>query len=339
MALGDIALMLQPMIDAAVSKTAVFVPLGRTFLALAVVITVIFAVYEWWTGNSHGAIARVVHALLVLSIPLTLLLGDNYANTMNTVRNFFASELTQPLMSGTGSGSSAETLRDTINVLSASMFPEMQEAGAKTAGDGGDHGVVNAVKSAWANITSPIDALFRLNVTVRQMIYNLLLMIVAGFVSLALIFALYGPLFALQIGIIFGPLLIAWLPSPQFSHLAKSWFQFVLTQGFTLVIAVAIAVIGATAISAFAAQMHGLAAGGVDSSGFIEAMVVQAGGFIASLSVLIFVGLMLFKADNIASALIGGGHAGSSGIAAGLIARAAPKPAGGGLAKTGGVKP
>lgn len=338
MALGDIALMLQPMIDAAVSKTAVFVPMGRIFLALAVTITAIFAIYEWWTGNAHGAIARVVRALLVLSIPLTLLFGDNYATTMNTVRNFFASEMTQPLvMGGAGSASSAETLRNTINVLTTSMFPEMQSAAVKPAADG-DGGVVNAVKSAWANITSPVDALFRLNVTVRQLIYNLLLMIVAGFVSLALIFSLYGPLFALQIGIIFGPLLIAWLPSPQFSHLAKSWFQFVLTQGLTLVIAVAIATIGATAISSFAAQMHGLAAGGLDSSGFIESAIVQSGGFIASLSVLVFVGLMLFKSDNIASALIGGGHAGSSGVAAGLIARATPKLGGGG-GKTGGVKP
>lgn len=334
MALGDIALMLQPMIDVAVSKTAVFVPLGRTFLALAVVITAIFAVYEWWLGGASGAIAKLVHMFVVVSIPVTLLWGDNYSSMMNTTRNFFASELTQPLLGS--SGDAATTLSNTINTLTTSMFPEMQTAAAPAAG--GDSGVVDAAKSIWSNITSPIDALFRLNITVRQMIYNLLLMIVAGFVSLALIFALYGPLFALQIGIIFGPLLIAWLPSKQFSHLSRSWFQFILTQGFTLVVAVAIATIGASAISAFAAQMHELAAGGVDSSGFIEAAIVQAGGFIASLAVLIFVGLMLFKSDNIASALIGGGHAGGSGIAAGLIARATPKLGGGG-GKAGGVKP
>lgn len=335
MALGDIALMLQPMVDAAVSKTAVFVPMGRTFLALAVTITAMFAVYEWWTGNHHGSIARVTRALLVLSIPVTLLYGDNYSTTMDTVRNFFASEMTQPLMGGGGQGGGPEVLRNTINTLTTSMFPEMQAAAPAADGSGG---VVAAVKSVWANITSPIDALFRLNVTVRQMIYNVLLMVVAGFVSLALIFALYGPLFALQIGIIIGPLLIAWLPSPQFSHLAKSWFQFILTQGFTLVIAVAMAVIGSAAIDVFATQMHGLAAGGVDSSGFIEAAIVQAGGFVASLAVLVFVGLMLFKADNIASAIIGGGHAGGSGIAAGLIARAAPGKLMGGAGKMG-VKP
>lgn len=335
MALGDIAGMLQPMLDSANAMTAVFVPMGRVFLALAITITLLFSVYEWWLGNTHGAVARGTRAMIVLSIPLALLAGDNYSKAMDAARNFFAIEMTQPIVGG-ASGGSVETLRNTINTLTISMFPEMQDAAAKAAPASGS--VVDVAKSVWSNITSPIDALFRLNLTVRQMIYNLLLMIVAGFVSLALIFALYGPLFALQIGIIFGPLLIAWLPSPQFSHLARSWFQFILTQGFTLVIAVAIATIGATAISAFAAQMHGLAAGGVDSSGFIEAMVVQAGGFITSLSVLVFVGLMLFKSDNIASALIGGGHAGSSSIAAGLIARAAPKPAGGGLAKTGGGK-
>lgn len=337
MALGDIAMMLQPTIDKAVSKTAIYVPMGRKFLALAVTITAIFAVYEWLTGNMHGAITRIVRALLVLSIPLTLFFGDNYATTMNTVRNFFASEMTQPLV-GSDSGGSVETLRNTINTLTTSMFPEMREAAAKPAA--GEGGVVNAVKSAWADITSPIDALFRLNLTLSQLLYRLLLMIAAGFVSLMLILALYGPIFALQIGIIFGPLLIAWLPSPQFSHLARSWFQFILTQGFTLVVAVASATIAADVISEFATQMNGLAAGGVDSSGFIEAAKVQAGGLVASLMALIFVGLLLWKSDNIASALIGGGHAGSGGIAAGLISRAAPKlGGGGGPVKGGGVKP
>lgn len=334
MALGDIALMLQPTIDAAISMTAIFVPWGRKFLALAVVITAMFAVYEWLTGNMHGAVARIVRALLVLSVPLTLLFGDNYATTMNTVRNFFASELTQPIV-GNASGGSAETVRNAINVLTTSMFPEMQDADAKSAAGEHGSGVVAAAKSAWANITSPVDALFRLNVTLSQLLYRALLMIVAVFVSFMFILALYGPIFALQIGIILGPLLIAWLPSPQFSHLARSWFQFILAQGFTLVVAVAIATICATVITAYAAQMSGLAAGGVDSSGFIEAASVQAGGFLASLAVLLFAGLMLWKSDNIASALIGGGHAGSGGIAAGLIARATPKLSGG---KTGGAK-
>lgn len=220
MALGDIALMLQPTIDAAIGMTAIFVPWGRKFLALAVVITAMFAVYEWLTGNMHGAVARIVRALLVLSVPLTLLFGDNYATTMNTVRNFFASELTQPIV-GNASGGSAETVRNAINVLTTSMFPEMQDANKPAAGEDGS-GVVAAAKSAWANITSPVDALFRLNVTLSQLLYRALLMIVAVFVSFMFILALYGPIFALQIGIILGPLLIAWLPSPQFSHLARS---------------------------------------------------------------------------------------------------------------------
>lgn len=114
------------------------------------------------------------------------------------------------------------------------------------------------------------------------------------------------------------------MPSPQFSHLARSWLQFILTQGFTLVVSVTIAVIGANAITAFAVQMDGLAAGGLSESGFIEAMVVQAGGFIASVSVLVFVGLMLFRADNIAGALIGGGGGGGSAIGAAMLARMKP---------------
>lgn len=320
MALGDIALMLQPMIDSATALTGAFVPMGQTFLALAVTVTLIFATYEWWLGNIQGAVGRLVKAVLMLSIPLTLLLGDNYAKTMDTVRDFFASEMTQPII-GTNGGGSADTVKTTINTLTTSMFPRMRENTPPTAAEAEGDGIVGWAKQTFENVTSPIDAIFRLNVTARQMIYDLILMIVAGFVSLALIFALYGPLFALQIGIIFGPLLIAWMPSPQFSHLARSWFQFILVQGFTLVVAVAIATIGANAITAYAAQMNALAGAGVNESGFIEAMMVQAGGFIASSAVLVFVGFMLFKADNIAAAMIGGGGGGGSAIGAAMMAR------------------
>lgn len=285
------------------------------------------AAYEWWMSGAAGGMAKLVRMLIVVSIPATLLFGDNYSKTMNTVRNFFAVGMTSPIIGGDAAGGGPDVLRNTINVLTTSMFPRMRSEAPPTAAKpgGGGGGVVGWIKETWAGVSGPVDALFRLNVTVRQMLYDGILMIVAGFVSLALVFALYGPLLALQIGIIFGPLLIAWLPSPQFAHLSRSWLQFVLTQGFTLVVAVTVAVIGANAITAFAAQMDGLAAGGVSESGFVEAMMVQAGGLIASLSVLVFVGLMLFKADNIAGALIGGGGGGGSAVGAALMARMTPK--------------
>lgn len=331
MALGDVALMLQPMVDSATEMTGAFVPMGRTFLALAVTIAAVFAVYEWWAGNHLGAIAKLTRAGVILTIPLIMLYGDNYAKTMNTVRDFFAVGMTQPIIGGAGN-SGPDVLRNTINTLTTSMFPRMREgqSAPPAAANGGTGGVVGWIKETWSDVTSPVDALFRLNVTVRQMLYDGVLLIVAWLVSLALVVALYGPLLSLQIGIILGPLLIAWMPSPQFSHLAKSWLQFILTQGFTLVVSVAIAVIGANAITAFAVQMNELAAGGVSEAGFIEAMVVQTGGFVASLAVLAFVGLMLFRADNIAAAMIGGGGGGSSSIGAAMLSRLNPSKTGGG---------
>lgn len=335
MALGDIALMLQPVIDSATDLTGAFVPIGRIFLVVAMTIATLIATYEWWTGGAQAAIAKFVRALLIVSIPATLLFDDNYSSTMNKTRDFFAVELTKPLASG-GSDAST-TLRNTINTLTTSMFPRMKADPAPAPAAGG---LVGWAKETWGNVTSPVDALFRLNVTMRQALYDLILMVVAFFVSLALISALYGPLFALQIGIIFGPLLFAWMPSPQFSHLARSWFQFILTQGFTLVVAVCIATVGATAITAFAEQMNGLAAAGISESGLFEALVVQTGGLLASLAVLVFVGFMLFRADNIAAAMIGGGGGGTSGIGGALLARVrtggAKLPSGGGSGGGGG---
>lgn len=167
------------------------------------------AVYEWWMGGVQGGMPKLVRMLIIVSIPATLLFGDNYVKTMDTVRNFFAVGMTAPIIGGAGAGDGSEVLRNTINTLTTSMFPRMRESAPPAAAAAGGGGIVGWAKEAWAGVSGPVDALFRLNVTVRQMLYDGILMVVAGFVSLALVFALYGPLLALQIGIIFGPLLIA----------------------------------------------------------------------------------------------------------------------------------
>lgn len=51
----------------------------------------------------------------------------------------------------------------------------------------------------------------------------------------------------------------------------------------------------------------------------------KLGGFLASSAVMVFVGLMLFKADELAAEMIGGGGAGSAGVGAVIMNKVMPR--------------
>lgn len=308
MALGDVAGLLQPLIDTAASMSSAFVPMGRTLLALSIILALGFAVYDWWMGEAGGALARAVRAGLILTIPLFLFYGNNWTASMKTFSNFFSTELTAPIMKAAGQQSGPEAVKSAITKLSQSMFPNTRHVD--------DRSTWEKVRDFLMSEETLGGALFS---SLTEAFFELVLFVISLFVSMALVFALYGPLLALQIGVIFGPLLLAWLPFGPLSHLSKSWFQFMLTQGFALVVGVTIAILGAGVIEDYTDQMMMMARD--PSLPWYEEFAAQIGGFMASTSVIVFVGFFLFRADDIAAALIGGGGAGSSGVGAVIFSR------------------
>lgn len=282
------------------------VPLGKTFLALSVVMSFAYAVYDWWLGGVSDALARLTRAGLILIIPLTLLFG--WSGYMKTFTEFFSKELTAPIVAVDGSGSGPEAVKNAITKLSQSMFPNTRKVDERSAWEKVRDFIVSE-ESIGGAVLSSLTAAF----------FELILFAIALVVSLALVFALYGPLLALQLGVIFGPLLLSWMPFQPLSHLSRSWFTFMLSQGFALVVGVTIAVLGAGVISDYSDQMLAMASD--PSLPWYAEIGAQFGGFMASTAVIVFVGFMLFRADDIAAAMIGGGGASMGGVGAAVMAR------------------
>lgn len=311
MALGDISGMLSPLITSAESMHTVFLPIALKMLALAFVLAILFAVYQWWSGDVSGALGKVTRAALVLVIPLSLLAGDNWKNTMTSAANFFSAGLTEPILkTGGASKSGTEAISETINKLTLSMFPNARKPDERTAFEK----VKNFVESNESFGGMLISGL-------TQALLELILFALAILLSVALIFALYGPLLALHIGIIFGPLLLAWMPFGPTAHLARNWFQFMLSQGFALVVGITIAMIAVTSIESFTDTMSAMS--NDPNLPLAQEIAGKIGGFIASAAVIVFVAFMLFRADDIAAAMIGGGGAGAGGVGAVIMSRLA----------------
>lgn len=332
MALGDISGLLSPLITTAESMHGVFIPIALKLLALSFTLAVLFAVYEWWLGGASNAISRLVKAGLILTIPLTLLAGNNWQSMMNTTGAFFSAGLTQPLLSAGGSGAKngADAISQTINRLSVSMFPHARNPDDKTT-----YQKVKDFVLSNESFSGMLVSAF------SQAFIELVLFVLATLMSVALILALFGPLLALHIGIIFGPLLLAWMPFGPTAHLTRSWFQFMLANGLALVVGVAIAMIAVGTIEAFtdtiAAMSHD------PELPLHQELAAKIGAFAASAAVIIFVSYMLFKADDMASAMVGGGGAGQGGIGGLIFSRMAgakltPRstPPGGGIKGGGG---
>jgi len=308
MALGDISGLLSPLITSAEAMHTVFIPIALKMLALAFVLALLFAVYQWWLGEVSGALSRITRAGLILVIPMSLLAGDNWKSTMDATGKFFSDGLTQPILKTGGATSGPEAITETINKLTTSMFPSARTPDERTA--------YQKVKDF---VTSNKTFGGMLVSGLTQAFIELVLFVLAIIMSVALIFALFGPLLALHIGIIFGPLLIAWMPFGPTAHLARNWLQFMLSQGFALVVGIVIAMIAVSSIETFT---DGIAAMSHDPNlPLHQEIAAKIGAFMASAAVVVFVSFMLFRADDIAAAMIGGGGAGAGGVGAVIMSR------------------
>lgn len=316
MAFGDVAGLLEPLIVTAEGMGGVFVPIGRVLLGLAVMLAVLYAVYDWWMGEVNGALARLVRAGLILTIPLYLLSGNNWATDTKVLTKFFASDLTAPVLAAGGSASGPEAIRNTITKISTSMFPNTR------AKEGQEQ---SSFEQTWKFIVGQKSVGGAIFSAMTEAFFELLLFIISVVLVIALVVALYGPLLALHIGIVFGPLLLAWMPFGPMAHLTRNWLQFILSQGFALVVGITMAIIASNSIEAYTNSM--LMMGAEAGLPWFEELGAKIGGFMASSAVILFVAWMLFKADDIAAAMIGGGGAGTGGVGAVILNKIAPKSA------------
>lgn len=304
-ALGDTAALLDPLIERAAGMAEAFVPLGKTFLALAMVITLFLAIYDWWLGDAPAALSRAVRAGIMFCVPLALLF--NWTPWMKTSTEFFTKELTAPIVATSGAADAGDAVKQAIEKLNSAMFPPENPNADKRGG----------WRKAWDFVTGDMSVGKAVFGSIQQAVSDLILFFVSGLVGFALILALYGPLLALQLGVIFGPLLVAWLPWQPMGHLFQNWLRYMLANGLALVVGVTLATLGAGVIGDFAVQMAAL--NNDPELPFFMAIAVRMGAFMSSIAIIIFVAYYLMQAETIASSLIGGGGSGSSGLIGGIM--------------------
>jgi hypothetical protein len=147
---------------------------------------------------------------------------------------------------------------------------------------------------------------------------------------------LFGNALIMKIAIIFGPVMIAWIPFSPMAWLAMSWLRFMLITAVTVAIAYLIAgLLASSMLPVFRTLLNT----GVNATG-IGYATIWMGASIAL--VLLFGAWMLTKADDIASGLIGGGGASSGATFVSSLSRtiqqvklATTKPGTGGGRGTG----
>ncbi len=280
------------------------------------------------SGGAFGTIAQSVNAMFA-AFPTLTSDGATSASSTSTAGTSGASTPASPypatavnctnVMSGTvGAGASFVSAGGTCpsGFVATPYVPPSTTtypAGAEGVATGGPTGTPEA-GSGW------VYAITHLGATITKTIAIVLLFIPTLILAVAMIFALYGPLLMLLIGIVFGPVLIAWLPFEPLANLATTWLRYMVSMGIAFAIGILLATIGTAALKQFTAALATMDASLASFGAFI-------GGVLATTAGMLFLAYMMFKVEHIAAGLVGGpaigGGGGFLGFAAGRAARLA----------------
>lgn len=146
--------------------------------------------------------------------------------------------------------------------------------------------------------TSTWYAISHLGQTIATLLAELILLVPTTILSVALIFCLYGPLLMLLIGVILGPVLIAWLPFEPMSFLATGWLRYMISMGMACVVGILLATIGTSALQEFS---NVLATPNITGD-----LWAYLGGIMATVVGMLFLAHIMFKVEHIAAALVSG---------------------------------
>lgn len=302
---------------------------GMTLLTFSFLAAVVTAAYRNLLGNGgvESVLAEVVRAMILGVIALALL--NNWAAASQAIPGWFKSDVIAKLTASTDPASAISQ----FYTVFAEMFREMTawiETGAKPCSES-EGGLMASLQSLFDTITlKTFMDVIRLYVSLAIAILIIIIPLTAF--SALLLGVLFGNALIMKIGIIFGPLAIAFIPYAPMSWLAMSWLRFMITTGLTLAIAYLVTSILATAMLPVFQTMLKT---GVNSQG-IGLATIFMGASIAL--VLVFGCILLLKVDDIAQGIVGGGGSGGGGAIAGAALRSLKARASGGKSESGGKK-
>ncbi len=317
------------------------VGLGKGILGAAFVWELASAMLEYWTyGGAQQLIGKLVRLIVITAIPLMMLTNWSSGSSLSgDLLNFTFNDVPGQLGLPTGALSSAPSAVDTgIQQMSAAYGklmtllwngPSLRGSDAvggkkvspaqiycnntgdcppgtspptSTINGGNDSnsktGLFTSLKNAILNLGGKI---WYTLMSLYTMFAISLCMII---LTLATIFALYGPLFMLNIGMVFGPVLVAFLPLQFMRSAFTRWIDYMLTMGAAYVIGLMMAGLAGNAMQTFA---NGIQNAFSQSNGDYGAanVTLMTGTFPLMVSML-FLAMMALRVERIASALFGG---------------------------------
>jgi hypothetical protein len=284
-AISGFSQFINPLNGALASMGSKFVGMGKTFLAFAVMVLLTNELYAYFIGGGlQQLISRLMRSVIILSLPLAALMtwGD-----MSNVLVKFGSEMSTIV----GADSSPETA--------------LQDLGKSL-----DTGLKNITQTFWnvkdqpIDWAHPFDSLIMLvgQAIVAIFVGLLLLLYLVAAIAFMLggLLGLYMPLVMLQLGVIFGPLLIPWILLSSLASLATSWLRYMLVSAFSY--AVASVLIAAV----LKAGMNITKPFATTPPVGLDGMLAVGGAIIISAITFLFGAYLMIRSDNIAAAMLGG---------------------------------
>lgn len=290
------------MLRSATALGSALVGEGMLLLTYAFLATVAISLYRNLivARGLEELLFDVVRACILGSITLALL------NNWGSVSQILPNWINNSVISKLTTGNEPASVIGQFYAVFAEMFREMTawiQTGAKPCGDA-QGGILASLQSLWDTITlkTIMDVIW---MYVALGLAILIIIVPLTLFSAIMLAVLFGNALIMKIAIIFGPVMIAWIPFAPMAWLAMSWLRFMLITAVTVAIAYLIAgLLASSMLPVFRTLLNT----GVNATG-IGYATIWMGASIAL--VLLFGSWMLTKADDIASGLIGGGGASS----------------------------
>ena len=295
---GNLNTVLGPVLVAGQSMTGDLVGLGKSFLAFAIVVEFFLLVVGYLIESGvQESMSGMASLIMRASIPAYLL--ASWPAPLVHAEGFFS----QQVFSAFGIGSVSTMLGSALTQLMHSFggfvvsFPQSHLLTAK---------VWDIPARAYIYIGKVFDVLF---------FDSMVLFFVGGACVLLLVgffFALYGPIIFITLGLVFGPILVCWLPFRPLRWIARSWAMFMAASMVALIVGAALVSILITAIGAIANQFASVVAGSHGAIPALQALVVF---MVPTVAIVLFMAHLVFGFEHIAEGLTGGATSSSHNAA------------------------
>jgi hypothetical protein len=286
------------------SMAGIFSGTGMTFLVLAFTLSVVGGVYNWWTSGSIQDLVSNGVRMIILMAPLLVLL-NGWGSYMGSFVKFFHTGL--PAVVGVPGDTPEAIVGKTIQGLQkAVQFNNTADT-----------------KKEWYDRISDFFSL----ANVFSALIWILVFVLNALLAFAMIFAVFMPVAAMSIGVIFGPLILAWLPWRPLADMSSRWLGFMIANGITFVVAIVIMKALGVSIENMTMQLVK-----VTSSSKLIGTIGYLFTMMALVAIYIFATNLLLQANNIAQGMTGGATVGE-----GLFGKLAAAFGAAGMMRAGGA--